>query len=101
GLRVLRRVLAEELGLKFARILGTVERHNAFAADPIQFRGGWALERDELYAQAGVAPDDIDFVETYDDYPIINMLQLEDLGFCAKGEAPALVRANTLTFDGS
>jgi acetyl-CoA acetyltransferase len=28
-------------------------------------------------------------------------MQLEDLGFCAKGEGPALVRNNTLTHDGS
>ena len=34
-------------------------------------------------------PDDIDLVEAYDDYPVINFMQLEDLGFCAKGEAAA------------
>src|SRR4029079_16812695 len=28
------------------------------------------------------------------------MLQFEDLGFCAKGEGPAFVRARTLTHDG-
>ena len=38
------------------------------------------------------APADIDFVETYDDYPVINVMQLEDLGFCDKGEG-AGVRA--------
>jgi acetyl-CoA acetyltransferase len=27
-------------------------------------------------------------------------MQIEDLGFCAKGEAPAFVRAHTLTTDG-
>lgn len=101
GFLVLRRELAEELGLKYARILATIERHNSFQSDPVQFRGGWALERDELYAQAGVAPTDIDFVEVYDDYPVINMLQLEDLGFCEKGEAPAFVRAHSMTVDGS
>ena len=47
-------------GLPYARILATIERHNAFPDDPIQYRGGWALDRDELYAQAGVGPDDID-----------------------------------------
>ena len=51
------------------------------------------MDRDELYAQAGVAPADIDFVQTYDDYPVIVMLQFEDLGFCDKGEGPAFVRA--------
>jgi acetyl-CoA acetyltransferase len=98
---VMRRETAAAAGLRHARILSTIERHNAFPSDPIQFRGGWAVDRDELYAQAGVQPDDIDFVETYDDYPVINMLQFEDLGFCGKGEAPALVRANTLTYDGT
>ncbi|MCW5770483.1 MAG: thiolase family protein [Rhodospirillaceae bacterium] len=101
GFLVTSRDIAEAHGLKYARVLGTIERHNAFPDDPIQFRAGWEMERDELYGQAGVRPDDIDFVETYDDYPVINMLQFEDLGFCAKGEAPALVRANTLTVDGS
>jgi acetyl-CoA acetyltransferase len=98
---VMRRETAEAAGLRYVRILSTIERHNAFPSDPIQFRGGWAADRDELYGQAGVKPGDIDFVETYDDYPVINMLQFEDLGFCGKGEAPALVRANTLTYDGT
>jgi acetyl-CoA acetyltransferase len=31
---------------------------------------------------------------------VIVMMQIEDLGFCAKGEAPAFVRAHTLTTDG-
>lgn len=101
GFLVMRRETAEAAGIKYARILGAIERHAAFQSDPIQFRGGWELERVELYGQAGVTPADIDFVEVYDDYPVINLLQFEDLGFCAKGEAPALVRANTLTVDGT
>lgn len=101
GFLVMRREAAEAAGLRYARILSTIERHNAFQTDPIQFRGGWAVDCDELYGMAGVKPGDIDFVETYDDYPVINMLQFEDLGFCGKGEAPALVRANTLTVDGT
>lgn len=98
---VMRRSRAEAQGLRCARLLAAIERHNAFAADPIQFRGGWALDRDELYAQAGTAPADMDLVELYDDYPVIVLMQLEDLGFCAKGEAPAFVRSNTFTVDGS
>ena len=68
--------------------------------NPVLVRGGWRMDRDDLYAQAGVEPDAIDFVQTYDDYPVVVMLQFEDLGFCAKGEGPDFVRSNTLTFDG-
>jgi acetyl-CoA acetyltransferase len=100
GFLVMRRERAEELGLAYAQILATIERHNAFPDDPIQIRGGWALDRDDLYAQAGVGPSDIDVVETYDDYPVINFMQLEDLGFCGKGEAAAFVRARSFTVDG-
>jgi acetyl-CoA acetyltransferase len=92
---------AQQLGLRYARLLGTIERHNAFASDPVQMRAGWALDRNDLYAQAGTGPADMDFVETYDDYPVISLMQLEDLGFCGKGEGPAFVRKNTFTHDGS
>jgi acetyl-CoA acetyltransferase len=98
---VLRRVQAEALGLPYVRILSTIEGHNAFPDDPVQFRGGWALDRDELYAQAGVGPQDVDVLAIYDDYPVINMMQLEDLGFCEKGEGPDFVRRNTFTVDGT
>jgi acetyl-CoA acetyltransferase len=50
---------------------------------------------------AGIGPGGVDFLETYDDYPVICMMQMEDLGFCAKGEAPDFVRANSFTTDGS
>jgi len=98
-------VLSEEkakaLRIPSARLLGTIERHNAFASDPVQMRAGWALDREELYAQAGAGPADMDFVETYDDYPVISLMQLEDLGFCGRGEGPAFVRKHTFTHDGS
>ena len=100
GFLVMRRERAEDLGLPHARILGTIERHNAFPDDPIQMRGGWALDRDDLYAMAGVRPGDVDVLQTYDDYPVISLMQMEDLGFCAKGEGPDFVRDRTFTVDG-
>src|SRR4029077_20605900 len=59
---VMRADLARRHGLKFARVLGTTERQNASSDDPIALRGGGALDRDELYAQAGTGPDEMDFV---------------------------------------
>lgn len=98
---VCREEAAKSLGLTGVRILSTIERHNAFAEDPVQVRGGWAMDIDELWGMAGVKPDDVDFVETYDDYPVISMMQFEDLGFCQKGEGPDFVRGHSFTNDGS
>ena len=98
---ICREETARSQGWAGVRILSTIERHNAFADDPIQTRGGWATDAGELWAMAGVRPDRVDFVETYDDYPVISMLQFEDLGFCGKGEAKDFVRSHTLTNSGS
>jgi acetyl-CoA acetyltransferase len=91
---------ARDCGLRFATLRGAIERHNAYAEDPIMVRGGWSVDLPELYAMAGAKPADIGFVQTYDDYPVIVMMQFEDLGFCAKGEGPAFVRSHRFTFDG-
>jgi acetyl-CoA acetyltransferase len=92
---------AKGLGVPAVRILSTIERHNAFPGDTIQYRGGWAVDVDELWQSAGAAPTEIDMVLTYDDYPVIVMMQFEDLGFCKKGEGPDFVRSHTFTADGS
>lgn len=101
GFLVMSRTTAKQLGLPYARVLGTIETHNAFPADPVQERGGWARDRDDLYAQAGVGPQDMDFMQAYDDYPVINLMQIEDLGFCEKGGGPEFVRANSFEVEGS
>ena len=98
---VMREDVARDLKLPFARILGTIERHNAFPDDAMQSRGGWVVDIDELYGMAGVRPEAIDFVETYDDYPVISMMQLEDLGLCGRGEVAEFVRTHSFTVDGS
>ncbi len=98
GYLVMHRARAESLGLPFVRILGIIERHNGFPDDLVQTRGGW--DAASLWAQAGAGPPDMDVVQTYDDYPVIVMMQFEDLGFCAKGEAPDYVRRHDLTVKG-
>jgi len=98
---VMREERARDLGLPYAHLRGAIERHNAYADDPILLRGGWRMDKDDLYAQAAIRPEDIDFIQTYDDYPVVVMLHFEDLGFCAKGEGPTFVRSHSLTHDGS
>ncbi|WP_372610621.1 thiolase family protein [Aquicoccus sp.] len=97
---VMREDEALRRGLPFARMAGTIERHNAFPEDPVQLRGGWAVDIDTLYDSAGCAPEDIDLLQSYDDYPVISMMQIEDLGFCEKGGAVEFVRGHDLTVTG-
>lgn len=101
GFLVMTSERATALRLPFAHILGTIERHNAFPDDPIQTRGGWALEQASLYEQAGVGPQEMDFVEVYDDYPVITAMQLEDLGLCPQGEVVRFIRENSFTLEGT
>ena len=91
---------ARSLQLPFVTILAADERHNAFPDDPVQLRGGWPLFVEQLYADAGVTPNDIDLVQTYDDYPVICLLQLEGLGFCDAGKGAEFVRETDLRFNG-
>lgn len=98
---IMREDEAQRRGLPYARVSSAIERHNAFPDDPIQLRGGWAVDVDELWGMAGHGPDQIDLLQTYDDYPVISMMQIEDLGFCEKGAAKDFVQAHDLTIDGN
>lgn len=98
---VMREELAESLHLPHARLRAAIERHNAYTEDPVMVRGGWLMDQHDLYDQAGISPQSIDVLQTYDDYPVIVMMQFEGLGFCDVGDGPAYVRQHTFTHDGS
>jgi acetyl-CoA acetyltransferase len=97
---VMRADEAARRGLAHARLRSTIERHNAFPDDPVQLRGGWAADIDEFWEMAGLGPEDMDLLQTYDDYPVISMMQIEDLGFCDKGAGAEFVRSRDLTVTG-
>lgn len=101
GFLVMSEERARSLGLPWCRVLAAEELHNAHRDDDIQLRGGWTEYADRLWERASLGPEDVDMLQTYDDYPVISMLQMEDLGFCAKGEAPGWVRETDLRFDSS
>lgn len=53
-----------------------------------------------LYGQAGVGPGDIDVAQLYDCFTYSVLVQLEDYGFCAKGEAGPYVASGATALDG-
>ncbi|MEV1295944.1 thiolase family protein [Pseudonocardia sp. NPDC049635] len=53
-----------------------------------------------VYEQAGVGPGDVDVVECHDAAAPAELIGLEELGLCAAGEAPALLRAGETSLGG-
>ena len=55
----------------------------------------------QLWAQSGLRPSDIDAAILYDHFSPLVLMQLEELGFCGRGEAPDFVKHGNLDMDGS
>lgn len=54
----------------------------------------------QAYALAGIAPSDVDVVECHDAAAPAEMIAMEELGLCAPGDGPKLVRAGETTISG-
>ena len=76
-----------------AYILGTGEHisHNMITMMPDLTVSGAARSGPLAFAEAGVAPGDIDVLELYDAFTYNTLVFLEDLGYCAKGEGGPFV----------
>lgn len=61
---------------------------------------GFAQCAPEAFRMAGVRHDDVDLFQPYDDYPFVVVMQLEDCGFCKKGQGGKFVEERNLRFDG-
>ena len=49
---------------------------------------------------AGITPKDVDVVELYDDFTMMPMIMMEDLGFCPKGQCGPFVENTDLGITG-
>jgi acetyl-CoA acetyltransferase len=56
--------------------------------------------KDILWPNAGLGPDDVDLTAAYDAFTFTSMLQLEDYGFCEKGEGGDYVSNGTTRLGG-
>jgi acetyl-CoA acetyltransferase len=60
-----------------------------------------AISGPKAYRDAGLQPADVDFAEIYDCFTISMLLQLEDLGFAAKGEGARFIATGATAPGGS
>jgi acetyl-CoA acetyltransferase len=70
----------------------------------------WAQQRDftstpqvfsapGAFQMAAITPADVDVLTVYDPFTVVSLMQIEDMGFCEKGEAGAFVQGDTLFHD--
>ena len=52
------------------------------------------------YSMAGLGPTDVDFAQIYDCFTYMVLVQLEDYGFCKKGEGGPFAQSGALDLDG-
>src|SRR6185312_16164310 len=57
---------------------------------------GAAWSGPRAFAEAGVTPSDIKYASIYDSFTITVLMQIEDLGFCAKGQGGKFVSDGNL-----
>jgi acetyl-CoA acetyltransferase len=65
------------------------------------FRTGLTIAAPEAFAMAGIAPGDIDFAQIYDCFTFEVLQQIEEIGFCNRGEGGAFVEGGRIELGGA
>ena len=103
-----------------AVIVTTAERARSLKTRPVLIKGfatfnntkGWHIDEhmvttsgkesgERAYRMAGLGPKDVDTIQLYDCFTYMVLAQLEDYGFCKKGDGGAFARSGALRLDGA
>ena len=93
--------LAATLGTRQISVLAAGQKHNYLPLEALSLTTGAADYAAKLFETAGIGREQLDFVQLYDDYPIMVLIQLEDLGFAEKGKGGQFVDRTDFGFDGT
>jgi acetyl-CoA C-acetyltransferase len=94
--------IARSLARPRVRVLGAGEAPRGLSGGRVDMTVTGAVSSGKTaFEEAGVTPADIKYASIYDSFTITVLLQLEDLGFCPKGEGAEFVRRNTFTVGGT
>ncbi|MEZ5101464.1 MAG: thiolase family protein [Thermoleophilia bacterium] len=98
-------VVSEDVSRALARppvrLRAMREIHNSAPDELSSLDPGWRTVGDELWAETGYGPGDVDLAELYDDYPIAVGLQLEGYGFCREGGCGPFLESTDVSIRGS
>ena len=89
-------VLASEQGAPQGYAFGPFT--NANVADELYATGGCEEMAGRLWGKAGVGPNDVDVAQIYDHFTGCVLMQLEDYGFCKRGEGGPFVESGALSW---
>lgn len=100
---VMRADRARDLGKKPVYLLGSgYGLRHGYVGDAECLTTSGAVDAGRTaFRNAGVAPRDIDVAQIYDCFTITVIVELEDLGFCPKGEGGRFVGDGNIGLDGS
>jgi len=97
ALIVTRPEIARTLKRPLINVLGAGEAIKGQESGNIDLSySGAAWSGPRAFAEAGVTPADIQYASIYDSFTITVLMQLEDLGFCKKGEGGKFVADGNL-----
>lgn len=82
------------------RGMAEAHTHRSAAQAPGLTTLGSADAAERVYAMAGLTPGDVDFAEIYDCFTYAVIVQLEDYGFCPKGEGGGFVEGGRIELGG-
>ena len=97
ALVVVRPEIARSLKRPLVQLLGAGEAIKGQLGGQVDLTwSAAALSGPAAFAEAGVTPADIQYASIYDSFTITVLMQLEDLGFCKKGEGGRFVADGNL-----
>jgi len=91
-------ILASEQGAPRGYAFGPFT--NANIADELYATGGCEEMAGRLWGKAGLGPSDVDVAQLYDHFTGCVLMQIEDYGFCERGEGGPFVENGALSWQG-
>jgi len=97
ALVVVRPEIARTLKRPLVKVVGAGEasKHQQGGEIDVTYSGA-VVSGPAAFAEAGVRPSDIKYVSIYDSFTITVLIQIEDLGFCPKGQGGRFVSDGNL-----